>query len=374
MKFLGIFLLYLSLLPFLLPGQITNLNLKCKLPQNLSETSGLLTLNEGITFWTHNDSGGEACLYEFDSECQILRKVFINNAPNVDWEEITADEKGNVYIGDFGNNSNNRTDLKIYRLNNFINNSRDSITAEIINFNYFNQSEFPPPVASQNFDMEAMIVIHDSVFLFSKNRTNPFSGYTHLHTIPASPGTHTTILLDSFYTGQGLNQLFWVTGASISHDHKKLILLSYDKAWMFYPLNLNDFFNSQLYTLQFNSISQKEGIYLTDDFKIWLTDEYYSLFQNGGTLMQGDLSKLINQTVQTQNNLKLVEFNITTKELSSVHEKMEYLIIYNMFGQSVLKTKFPQGSFLNLSDLPIGPYVLMLMSKEIIYVEKILIH
>ena len=38
----------------------------------------------------------------------------MSNIKNTDWEEISQD-KDFIYIGDIGNNSGNRDDLKIYR-------------------------------------------------------------------------------------------------------------------------------------------------------------------------------------------------------------------------------------------------------------------
>jgi hypothetical protein len=61
---------------------------------------------------THNDSGGQANLYEINASTgAVLRTVAITNATNVDWEDIAQDALY-IYIGDIGNNFGNRTDLK----------------------------------------------------------------------------------------------------------------------------------------------------------------------------------------------------------------------------------------------------------------------
>jgi hypothetical protein len=63
---------------------------------------------------THNDSGGQANLYEINASTGALRTVAITNATNVDWEY--AQDASYIYIGDIGNNFGNRTDLKIYKI------------------------------------------------------------------------------------------------------------------------------------------------------------------------------------------------------------------------------------------------------------------
>ena len=92
-------------------AQISGASQKFALPGSLNESSGAIFFNNRLI--THNDSGGEAKLYELDTISGIIeREVTILNATNVDWEDITQDETS-IYIGDFGNNNGNRTDLKI---------------------------------------------------------------------------------------------------------------------------------------------------------------------------------------------------------------------------------------------------------------------
>lgn len=106
---------------------------KCLLPASLNESSGMTTINSANTFWLHNDSGAKNELIEVDSNCQYLRTLVISNAQNIDWEGITADRLGNLYIGDFGNNSNSRTDLAIYIIENISTHTLDTITAKKYN-------------------------------------------------------------------------------------------------------------------------------------------------------------------------------------------------------------------------------------------------
>ena len=53
------------------------------------------------TFWVHNDGGNKAELFEIDRKGKLLTTLPLPKAKNIDWEEITRDEKGNIYVGDF---------------------------------------------------------------------------------------------------------------------------------------------------------------------------------------------------------------------------------------------------------------------------------
>src|SRR5690349_7001177 len=126
--------------------------LKTNLNTKLNESSGLIWWNNQV--WTHNDSGGEPAIYAIDTATgNIIKKVTIANATNVDWEDIAQDSTY-IYIGDFGNNANgNRQDLKIYRVKKADVKSKTSVKAAIINYTYNDQTSFTPAGSNNtNFD------------------------------------------------------------------------------------------------------------------------------------------------------------------------------------------------------------------------------
>ena len=109
----------LILLPFFASCQTVTLRHVCTLPTEIQESSGLVVESPNV-FWTHNDSGDKARLYQFDSTGVLRRTIVVKsatNASNVDWEDIALDAaKRNFYIGDFGNNGQSRKDLVIYKI------------------------------------------------------------------------------------------------------------------------------------------------------------------------------------------------------------------------------------------------------------------
>lgn len=262
---------------FLQSACAQNLTLRtlANLPGKLSETSGLeVTSND--TLWSHNDSGGDPVLYAIDTNGTILDSTRLSNGLNRDWEELAQDPSGNVYIGDFGNNGNGRRDLVIYKL------AADSLgeglsAAGTIRFNYPDQPAFPPVPARLHYDMEAMVAFDDSLYLFSKNRTDPYDGYTRLYRLPTDTGTYQAELIDSFNTGPGPKEFAWVTAADIRPDGKQLALLSSNKVYLFSCYPGRQFFKGAFKTLSI-TFSQKEALCWADTGRIFVTDEALNMF------------------------------------------------------------------------------------------------
>ena len=161
MKF-RLFNILLFLLPFMVMSQ--DLSKVTSLNDDIAETSGLIYFQNKLI--THNDSGGMNALYEIDkADGNILRTVTINGATNVDWEDICQDDEY-IYIGDFGNNSGNRTNLKIYKVlkSDYLNS--ESVNAQIIEFDYADQNDFTSSPNNNNFDAEALISYDGSLYVF----------------------------------------------------------------------------------------------------------------------------------------------------------------------------------------------------------------
>lgn len=274
MKYTLFSCIYLLLLGASLPlsAQTLPLTSLTNLPGTLDESSGM-ALDGSNSIWTHNDSGGQNALYEVDTLGNLLRTLTISNATNVDWEELTQDDQGNFYIGDFGNNANARTNLRIYKIPHPNSIVGDSVMAEILTFSYANQTAFPPASNQLHFDMESMIWYQGSLYLFSKNRTNPFDGYTYRYQLPDTAGNYSLSPIDSFYTGPGPKELYWVVSADISPSGQQLVLLSYNKLWLFSCFSGDDFFGGDVQQLNFVSLAQYEAVAFRAEQTLYLTSE-----------------------------------------------------------------------------------------------------
>lgn len=247
------------------------LRLITNLPSELDENSGLITAAQG-RLWVHNDSGDSAKLYLLDTFGTIVRTLLVDNAQHVDWEDITRDPQGRVYLGDIGNNNNNRQNLVIYRLPNLDTVRGHRVWAEAIRFYYPEQNGFPPVGQERKYDAEALIYYQDSLYIFTKDRTSPHQGYTWLYQIPADTGYHAARLLDSFPTGQ-TNVVFEVTAASLSPNEQQVVLLGANRVWLFQHFTGNDFFGGSLQTLNLSTVTQKEAIEFVDDYRVYISNE-----------------------------------------------------------------------------------------------------
>jgi hypothetical protein len=367
---LSLLLFFCSYFGFELKAQSIMITERCSLPLGEKESSGLCTINGGKTFWTINDSDRQAQLYEFDSLGTAIRTVTVENASNIDWEEITTDPEGNIYIGDFGNNDNNRKDQKIYIVKNTDLLHSNIVSAEIINIRYANQNQFPPIDLEKNFDMEAMIFLKGKLHLFSKNRTNPFSGYTYEYIIDSKPGQYTVSPIDSFKTGPGPMLFFWVTGAAISADYSQMILLSHDRIWLFYPLNPDFPLKSPVKQVTLNHFSQKEGICFSDPNRIWITDEVNTTINNGGKLYSADLSSVLSASNLNQKILRPVYFvhEILNLDIGPI----DVLEILDLEGRKILSKELLDSNSIHLESLIAGVYFAIIKTGKTI--QKILIH
>jgi hypothetical protein len=152
-----------------------------KLPSELSEISGLEKISDSLLI-AINDGGNEPILFFLDIKGTITRKVRVSNASNTDWEALAIDEKY-VYIGDFGNNMNERKDLCIYRVNRQDIATLNEVTAEKMSISYKEQSEFPPKDHERYFDAEAMTFFEGQLWIFTKNSTKPFDGKSFIYMV-----------------------------------------------------------------------------------------------------------------------------------------------------------------------------------------------
>lgn len=239
------------------------------LPDVLKEVSGMVRMPSG-DLWLLNDSKNPPELFRFDPVTEKLLETRRLPVANRDWEDLASDDKGNLYIGDIGNNRNARRDLRIYRYN------PTSQQLDSILYRYPDQKAFAPSDERDwNFNCEAMVFFRDSLHLFSKN---VFKGnfVTKHYVLPAKPGDYVAELRDSICLKNRV-----ITGAALSRDGntlaltgyiigKRLGFLPYSRASVFYfsDFNGSNFLRGRqerkrlpkfLIARQYESVTQWEG-------------------------------------------------------------------------------------------------------------------
>ncbi len=248
-------------------------------PYEVSESSGMVMTTPG-KIWSHNDSGGKNELYCIDFSGHVLKTLVISNATNVDWEELAADNQKRVYIGDFGNNNNVRKDLVIYRIPDPETISGNTVEAEAIFFSFEDQLAFPPPASERNFDVEAMVWKSDSLFLFTKDRSSPLTGYTKMYKIPSTPGTHVAKYAGKYYMGNTTTAAR-VTSADLDPVSGDLALLVQERMIVFRNYPGNRFFDGKVTEYPFvPTPGQVEALFFSGAKTLYMTEEIASV-ENG---------------------------------------------------------------------------------------------
>jgi hypothetical protein len=245
------------------------------LSKDLSETSGLVVFTDS-TFLTINDSGNKPEVYEINWEGRIVSKTTFQTAQNFVWEELQMDTQGFVYIGDIGNNGHNRNQLTIYKFHrDFI--GKQLVETEEIHFYYEDQLHFPPATTERNFDSEAFLVKGDSLFIFSKDWSKPFTGNSKLYYVPNQSGRHAAVLLRIFHTNNVANFRNAVT--SVCWFGNEILVLTYSGVYHIkeaHELLFTDHF-VQATRYRFLRVKQFEAIATGRDGKVYVTAERHRI-------------------------------------------------------------------------------------------------
>ncbi len=209
----------------------------------LREPSGLVaSATQANVFWAHGDSGRGNWLFAVDRHGRLLGRYRVRGAHNVDWEDITRDDAGDLWLGDIGNNMGGRRDLGVYRLHEPELGERGEVgeveVAQRVGFFYPEQHEYG--VKRHNFDAESLMWWGGRLWLLTKHRGDM---RTVLYRFPVLAGLpkDARVALErvasfdlgaqlgaspSAYPGQA-------TAADVAPDGAHWALLSYDAALIF---------------------------------------------------------------------------------------------------------------------------------------------
>jgi len=158
---------------------------------------------------------------------------------NVDWESITTDDKGNLYIGDIGNNSSTRRDLCIYVVDEPYP-SQTVVTSTKKKIFYYYPYQTKIPSKKNDYDAEAMFWKKGKLYILTKHHSDTYTTLYRLDSM--NPLTKNPATLVSEFNIQGQ-----VSGADISPDGMKLAVLVYDAVWIFETdEESDDYFNGRV--------------------------------------------------------------------------------------------------------------------------------
>lgn len=240
----------------------------------LKENSGMVYYN-GL-LWTLNDSGGEPVIYGVDSLGVVRVRVMIENATNVDWEDIAQDNRF-LYIADTGNNAGNRRNLGIYRVPKTLLpvEGEKVVKAAYMGYSYEDQTEFNQTPHAHTYDCEALIASNDSLYLFTKDWKSERTALYVLHF-----GNNESVARKrGEFEAEGL-----ITGADVSPDGKLIALSGYAQmnpfVWIFRDFKPVHPFSGKSERINLNSLfmAQTEGITISNDGRIHISCEQTPVF------------------------------------------------------------------------------------------------
>lgn len=232
-----------------------------KLDPMINESSGVIPSPWSENLLTINDSGGEPVLYEVNKKGELIEVHPVPGARNIDWEELAVDDKGNIYIGDFGNNKSKRKNLTVYKYKN-------GETTKI-NFRFADQT-FDENAVNE-YDCEAFFWENDSLYIFTKSWVSG-KKKSRLYVSPDHPGTY------DLYPKDEITIRAQVTGADISPSNDSFVLINYGKIFFFKIEDGNINFKHPQWCVSMAK-SQTEAIMYENENTILFTNEQRRIFR-----------------------------------------------------------------------------------------------
>ncbi|NND64111.1 MAG: hypothetical protein HKN48_13045 [Flavobacteriaceae bacterium] len=266
-------LLFILFVPLVVSCQnFGKLEVVADLPGTLKEVSGIEFYPNTTVVWTLNDSRNPPELYAFDLNTHKIEKTIrLKGASNIDWEDLTKNPDGTLYVGDFGNNRSSRTDLTIYHLANPNTVEKRRNEPKVTTFRYHDQINFPPEEKDKCYDVESFIYLNEHFYLFTRNRAKKYDGTTKIYKLPALEGEQVATFIGEIETCEDQSDCE-ITSAAISEEGK-IALLSYNKVWLISEYTDDNFISGKIEKIELEHSSQKESICFINENRLFIADE-----------------------------------------------------------------------------------------------------
>lgn len=248
------------------------LKVEFSLPKKLKEVSGMAMSKDKNIIWTIEDQGNKNVVYGLDLQGRLIADVLVENADNLDWEDITSDPQGHLYIGDFGNNENDRQDLSILKIDLQNTAQKSTQVIQTTKFHYEGQTEFPPKKSNWLYDCEAFVEMDGSFYLFTKNRSKGFDGTFLVFRVPNREGDFEAQLIGRLKLHGNYSDAA-ITSAAINSTKDQIVLLNHKNINILTDFAPNDFSKTKIRTVSLNHNSQKEAITFLNDTSLLIADE-----------------------------------------------------------------------------------------------------
>jgi hypothetical protein len=252
------------------------------LPQQLKEVSGMT--REGDNLWMISDAT-TPIIYKLNRQGKIIQEIALKNVNVLDMESLSSDDKY-VYIGDIGNNKNNRIErsvIKIPKAN--LGSSAREVSGDVTSFT-FEQAR------RNNPNCEAMFVHKGTLYFFTKQDDSK----TQLFSLSSNEKDGIARRISELEVN-GM-----ITGASINNNGNEIALIGYRNGHT-YPFIIlindfkgEDFFSGKVSRYELDDTKrdwQVESIsYLNDDTFIFACEGTKDVHQSLFTISRSELTQL----------------------------------------------------------------------------------
>jgi len=263
---------------YLLPA-VKPINLKpsARFEENaVPECSGIvMSRTQKNICWAIGDSGNGPWVYRFKADfldgrglvISSVLKIRIAGAGNHDWEDIAVNNKGNLYIGDMGNNFSLRSDLALLKINE-PDRTASVIKEERFYFHYKEQGMRGP--VKNNFDAEALFAFRNRMYFFTKRRTDSLTALYRFNQLKETR-KNVPVLLGYLHVDD------LVTAADCLPEENLVAVLTYRSIWLLQAARGDDFLSGRKWWLPIRA-GQCEGITFLDRSRLLICNESGDIF------------------------------------------------------------------------------------------------
>jgi hypothetical protein len=244
----------------------------------IPELSGIIPAFRSGEYWGINDRGNLPGLYRFSEDGTVLQSVLLVGAQNNDWEAITRDASGNLYIADIGDNQKEYGIYSVYQL--------QEPGKKIQKTNAFYKFYFRYP-EKKSFNSESFFVFRNRFYII--NKENDDDDKPHLFRIDHF---ERDTISQAVEVGK-MDLKGMVTDAHYSHSLQMLAVLTYDHLYLLETRREKDFLDEPIQKIDID-FGQCEGLAFDRDFLV-ITNE-------DGAIWRYPVNELLERNKKTGRN------------------------------------------------------------------------
>lgn len=223
--------------------------------------------------WVHGDSGTKNKIYPINFEGEVLpdkksEGISIEGIKNRDWEDITIDDSGNVFIADVGNNCSCRTDQTIIKVKAPETELQETKDFEVYKVFYEKPDGFLYRFLNYSMDVEAVFWKDGSIYVLTKRFRGRETKLFKLEELSTEKENEFKLVQTVDFDDE-------VTGADFAFG--KLAVLTYKSLWIFIEDETEDLFDGDVTRYTFDA-DQVESVTFLNANTILIAEENGELY------------------------------------------------------------------------------------------------